>query len=138
VVKYALGELKQGNQLGAQNWAEVQRLESDEESALKFNASYGYFNSTLFLSDFKKAMGLMADQLSKYYAPLGNEAKERLRGRLTGHLILNPTLAIPRHIILAAAFNERPIFEPKFWPSETVYNQLAPEERECKLRWIEA
>jgi hypothetical protein len=59
-------------------------------------------------------------------------------GRLTGRLILNPTLAIPRHIILAAAFNERPLFEPKFWPSETVYNQLAPEERERKLRWVEA
>jgi hypothetical protein len=39
VVKYALGELKQGNQLGAQNWAEALRLESDEESVLKFIAS---------------------------------------------------------------------------------------------------
>ncbi len=80
----------------------------------------------------------MADQWSKYYAPVGDGSEEHLRGRLTGHLILNSTLAIPRHIILAAAFNERPLFEPKFWPSETVYNRLAPEERECKLRWIEA
>lgn len=127
MVKYTLGDLKEGNRLAARNWAEAQQLESEEESAPKFNASYGYFNSTLFLGDFKKAMGLMADQWSRHYAPLGDEAKECLRGRLTGHLILNPTLAIRRHIILAAAFNERPLFEPKFWPSETVYNQLAPE-----------
>ena len=79
--------------MGVRNWAEAQQLESEKESALKFNASYGYFNSTLFLGDFKKAMGLMADQWSRHYAPLGDEAKERLRARLTGHLILNPTLA---------------------------------------------
>jgi hypothetical protein len=138
VVKYALGELTEGNRLGARNWVEAQRLESEDESALKFVASYGYFNSTLFLGEFKKAMGLMADQWSRYYSPLDSAAQERLRGSLSGHLILNPILAIPRHIILAAAFNERPLFEPKFWPSEEVYKRLAPEERECKLRWIEA
>lgn len=80
---------------------------------LKFIASYGYFNSTLFLGDFKKAMGLMSDRWASTTRRLGDEAKERLRGQLTGHLILNPTFAIPRHIILAAAFNERPLFKPK-------------------------
>jgi hypothetical protein len=138
VVRYALGELQEGNRLGAQSWADAWRLEPEEESALKFIASYSYFNSTLFLGEFKNAMNLMADQWSRYYAPLGDSARERLRGRLSGYLILNPVLAIPRHIILAAAFNERPRFERKFWPSEAVYQQLAPEERECKLRWVEA
>jgi hypothetical protein len=138
VVKYALGNLREGNKLGAKNWAEAQRLESDEDSMLKWIASYGYFNSTLFLGEFMKAMRLMADQWSRYYALLDDNDRERLRARLSGYLILNPILAIPRHIILAAAFNERPLFEPKCWPSEAVYNSLAPEERVCKIRWVDA
>jgi hypothetical protein len=135
VVKYALGDLAEGNRLGESNWKEAHRLESDKESYLKFIASYGYFNSTLFLGEFKKALRLMAEQWSTYYAPLNDSAKERLRERLSGHLILNPILAIPRHLILAAAFNEQPFFEPKFWASQVVYDQLTPEERVCKLRW---
>ncbi len=138
VVKYALGDLWDGHRLGERNWAEARRLESDEESELKWIASYGYFNSTLFLGDFKKAMHLMAGQWSRYYRPLDDGAKESLRKRLTGHLILNPILAIPRHIILAAAFNERPLFEPKYWPSEAAYDKLTPEERGCKVRWAES
>ncbi|HEX8136628.1 MAG TPA: hypothetical protein VF544_03470 [Pyrinomonadaceae bacterium] len=138
VVKYALGDLIEGNELGERNWKEAHRLEPDEESELKWIASYGYFNSTLFLGEFKKAMQLMADQWSRYYAPLNDFAKGCLRERLSGHLILNPILAIPRHIILAAAFNEQPRFEPKYWPSEDVYNKLAPEERRCAIRWVEA
>jgi hypothetical protein len=90
------------------------------------------------LGEFMKAMRLMADQWSRYYALLDDNDRERLRARLSGYLILNPILAIPRHIILAAAFNERPLFEPKCWPSEAVYNSLAPEERECKIRWVDA
>lgn len=135
VVKYALGELVLGNRLGAKNWTAARRLESDQESELKWIASYGYFNSTLFLGDFKKAMNHMATQWSKYYAPLDDVAKESLKARLFGHLILNPILAIPRHMILAAAFSETSLYEPKFWPSEAVYNSLTEEERRCKIRW---
>ena len=120
VVKYALGDLAEGNRLGERNWKEAHRLESDKESELKFVASYGYFNSTLFLGEFKKAMRLMAEQWSRYYAPLDETAKQRLRERLSGHLILNPILAIPRHLILAAAFNEQTLFEPKLWASQDV------------------
>jgi tetratricopeptide (TPR) repeat protein len=137
VVKYALGDLRESYELGARNWAEAQRLESGEESELKWMASYGYFNSVLFLGGFKKAMNLMASQWSRYYAPLDNSRKERLRERLSGHLTLNPILSIPRHLILAAAFNERPCFGPMYWPSQAVFDKLAPEERECKLRWVE-
>jgi hypothetical protein len=137
VVKYALGDLRESHELGARNWAEARRLESDEESELTWIASYGYFNSTLFLGDFKKAMNLMASQWSRYYAPLDASRKERLRERLSGHRTLNPILSIPSHLILAAAFNERPCFEPTYWPSQAAFDKLAPEERECKLRWSE-
>lgn len=138
VVKYALGDLVQANELGARNWAEAQELEPEKESRLKWIASYGYFNSTLFLGGFKDAMRLMATQWSKYYEPLDEGEKERLRESLSGHLILNPILAIPRHIILAAAFNEQPFFEPKYWPSREAYDRLTEKERGCKLRWVEA
>nr|MDQ5826991.1 hypothetical protein [Chloroflexota bacterium] len=138
VVKYALGDLIKANELGAANWDEAGKLESDKESQLKWIASYGFFNSTLFLGDFKKAMRLMADQWSKYYEPLDESDKERLRESLSGHLILNPILAIPRHIILAAAFNEQPFFEQKYWPSRAVYDKLTEKERGCKLRLVEA
>ncbi len=137
VVKYALGDLIKGNELGAENFAKAQDLESKKESQLKSIASYGFFNSTLFLGDFKKAMVLMAGHWSTYYEPLGDAAKESMRRNLSGYLILNPILAIPRHLILAAAFNERPLFEPKFWPSQAVYDKLTPEERGCRLRWVE-
>ncbi len=138
VVKYALGDFVGGNELGESNWKTARRLESDGESELKWIASYGYFNSTLFLGDFQKAMRLMAEQWSRYYAPLDDSAKESLRERLSGHLILNPILAVPRHIILAAAFNERPFFEPTYWPNEAAYNKLNEQERNCKLLWVEA
>jgi hypothetical protein len=81
-------------------------------------------------------MRLMAEQWSRYYSPLDDSAKQILRERLSGPLILNPILAIPRHLILAAAFNEQPFFEPKFWPSQEVYDKLTPDERVCKLRWV--
>jgi hypothetical protein len=135
VVKYALGDFVGGNALGADNWKEAHSLESDGESEHKFVASYGYFYSTLFLGEFKTAMQLMAEQWSKYYAPLDEPARERLRERLSDRLILNPVLAIPRHFILAAAFNERPCFDPMYWPGRAVYDRLAVRERECKLRW---
>jgi hypothetical protein len=138
VVKYALGDLRESHDLGVRNWAEAQRLESDEESELKWIASYGYFNSILFLGDFKRAMKLMTDQWSRYFAPLDCHEKEALKKRLSGQLILNPILAVPRHIILAAAFNEQPCFEPAYWPSQAVFDKLAPEERERELRWAEA
>ena len=70
VVKSALGDLRESHELGARNWAEARRLESDEESELKWIAAYDYFDSALFLGDFKRAMNLMADQWSRYYAPL--------------------------------------------------------------------
>jgi len=138
VVKYALGDLIAGYELSKSNWRQACRLESDEESELKFIAAYGHMNSTLFLGEFKKAMQLMADQWNRYYSPLDELAKESLRQRLTGHLILNPILAIPRHMILAAAFNERPILEAKYWPSEATYNKLSSEDRECQIQWAHA
>lgn len=137
LVTYALGNLSEGSRLGTENWAEARRLESDADSQLKWIASYGYFNSTLFLGEFKKAMSLMADQWSRYYAPLDDNARESLRESLSGHLILNPVLAVPRHIILAAAFNEQPLLETRYWPSAVVFDNLTAEERGCKIKWVE-
>jgi hypothetical protein len=114
VVKYALGDLVEGNEMGERSWKEAHRLEPDEKSELKWIASYGYFSSTLFLGDFNKAMRLMTDQWSRYNAPLNDLAKRSLKERLSGHLILNPILAILRHIILAAAFNKHLTFEPRY------------------------
>lgn len=138
IVKYALGDIRGGQELGKKNWEEANRLESDEESILKWLASYGYFNSTLFLGNHKLAMDLMADQWSRYYAALTVSQKESLREQLSGKLILNPILAVPRHIILAAAFNETPNFEENYWPSKTVYRSLNEGERKCKIKWVEA
>jgi hypothetical protein len=138
VVKYALGDLIGGNKIGAENYSKAWRLEPEGESELKWIASYGYFNSTLFLGDFRRAMKLMAKLWSGYYAPLDDSAKASLRERLSGHLILNPILAIPRHIILAAAFNEHPSFEPEYWPSAESYVRLTPKEQVCPIRWAEA
>lgn len=138
VVKYALGDLVEGNRLGEDNWREAHRLESHKNSELKWIASYGYFYSTLFLGDFRRAMRLMAEQWGRYFAPLNDSAKDKLRERLSCQLILNPILAIPRHFILAAAFNEQPCFEPDSWPSEEAYRRLPTDERVCRLRWVEA
>lgn len=138
VVMYALGSIREGNALGQMNFKAAQRLESDEESELKWLASYGFFYSTLFMGNHRLAMILMADQWSKYYAPLTESQKESLIERLSGKLILNPILALPRHIILAAAFNESPYFEPKYWPNLEVYNNLSAEERKNPLMWAQA
>lgn len=136
VVLYALGSIREGHVLGRQNWEAARRLESDEESELKWLASYGYFYSTLFMGNPKLSMTLMAEQWSKYYAPLSESQKESLVQRLSGKLILNPILALPRHIILAAAFNQSPYFERKHWPSEAVYNSLNADERTNPLVWV--
>lgn len=138
IVKYALGKIREGNDLGRQNWEEANQLEADDESSFKWLASYGYFNSTLFLGNPKLAMMMMAEQWSKYYAHLAESRKKNLRERLSGKLILNPILAIPRHIILAAAFNESPIFGERYWPSAAAYRSLDERERVCKVKWVEA
>lgn len=138
VLKYALGDIREGNELGRKNWSAARRLESEEESELKWLASYGYFYSTLFMGNPKLAMTLMSDQWSKYYAPLTDGQKESLVRRLSGKLILNPILALPRHIILAAAFNETPNFDRKYWPGGPLYDSLKAGERENPLAWVSA
>lgn len=89
VMKYILGDLRDSHELGARNWAEARRLESDEESEMKWIASYGYFDATLFLGDFRKAMNLMADQWGWYYAPLDNSLE-----RATDHASTMPISAV--------------------------------------------
>lgn len=139
VVKYALGELEEGNRLGKENWKTAKELETEDASEQKWLASYGYFNSTMFLGRFQEAMEMMANQWNRYYAPLSSDQKQKLRNDVSNKLILNPILAVPRHIILAAAFNETPLFEPKYWPGREVYECLASDEdRNCKIKWVDA
>ncbi len=57
---------------------------------------------------------------------------------LTGKLILNPILAIPRHLILAFALGEINHFERQDWPNETIVSRLRPEDGNLKLVWLES
>ena len=138
VVKYALGDLEEGNRLGKKNWEEAKKLEKKTESVQKWLASYGYFNSTLFLGRFEEAMERMADQWAEHYAAKPDQKKALIAEVNKTSLILNPILAVPRHIILAAAFNETPIFAEKYWPSPEVYGALTERERTCKVKWVES
>jgi len=135
-VKYLLGSLREGNALAKRNWENANRSEREDESEFKWMASYAYFNSTMFLGNFETAMNLMAEQWSKYYASLEDSLKESIRLQLANKLTLNPVISIPRHIILAAAFNEGPIFAEDYWPSKMVYKNLSSNERESEIKWV--
>ena len=138
VVKYALGQLRAGNKLGADNFKVANELESDLESKLKWFASYGFFYSTLFLGQHKKAIKLMSDQWGTHYSSLSPEEAVRLRNLLKGKLILNPILALPRHFILAFALNNEVPFLKQYWPSEEVFNSLSPEDQKSPIKWVES
>lgn len=149
MVQYALGKLEEGNRLGERSWNDADKLGSEaDKSEAKWMASYGYFNSTLFLGHFEKAMGMLTRQWATYSSLKNAADKENLIKTLSGHLTLNPLLTEPRHIILAAAFNDGPVRDPEYddglsimsnhWPSEKVYKELTPEERKCEIKWCES
>lgn len=138
MVKYALGELREGNRLARSNWEDANRLEPSYESELKWMASYAYFNTTMFLGMFRPAMKLMAEHWSKFYAPLSKSGKENIRSQLADKITLNPVLSIPRHIILAAAFNGAPVFDEKYWPSNESYRTLSSNAGDSEIKWIDA
>lgn len=138
VVKYALGQLKVGNRLGEENYQVAKALESNLDSKLKWFASYGFFYSTLFLGQHKKAIKLMSDQWGTHYSTLSSEEADRLRNLLNGKLILNPILALPRHFILAFALNNEVPFLKQYWPSQEVFNSLSPEDQKSPIKWVES
>lgn len=136
-VMYLLGDLRKGNDLAKKNWnyAQTQRTENPE---LLWMAAYAYFNSTLFMGEFEHAMRLMADHWGQHYANWKLEKKEKLIEKLKSLLTLNPVLAIPRHMILAAAFNGPFRLEKKYWANEDEFERhLTPAERKSELRWAE-
>lgn len=136
-VRYLLGHLVEGNAAARKNWQFARKQEPETECVLKWMASYAFFNSTLFLGQFEDALKMMSSHWQKYYAKLEAENQRRLRAELSGLLTLNPILSIPRHMILAAAFNGNPLYEVDFWPSEEIYEKLQPRERGSEVRWLE-
>lgn len=138
VIKYALGFVPDGHRLGRDNWRYAQQLESVRDSEQKWLASYGYFFSTLFLGRCKHAIDLMSGQWSAYYAPLDHEESVRLRKRLSGKLILNPILAIPRHMFLAFALADIMPRERHHWPTAKAFDNAWLEDPHLKLRWFES
>ena len=135
-VKYLLGDLKEGNALAKRNWDYARKQTAEDDDQLMWMASYAYFNSTLFLGEFEEAMGLMAHHWRRYYAESGPEKKKRIIETLSNVLTLNPVLSIPRHLILAAAFNGSPLFEKEYWPSQPQFELLSPDERKSELTWV--
>jgi hypothetical protein len=106
-------------------------------------ASYALFNSTLFLGFFDRAMDLMARQWSTHYAQLDRREKRLLRNQLSGLITLNPILALPRHIILAGAFNDGSapkLKDSTYWPSQSAYDKQIqnefPSELILELHWV--
>ena len=137
-VRYLLGDLTRGNAAAKRNWQYAREQEPETEAVLKWMASYAYFNSTLFLGDFEEAMRRMALHWNRYYSRLGADDQRRLRAELTGLLTLNPILSVPRHMILAAAFNNGPFYEKEFWPSQEVFENLDPRSRASEVQWLES
>lgn len=135
-VTYLLGNLTQGNERAKENWRDADSNEPKTECLLKWMASYAYFNSTLFLGEFKKAMELMAGFWSPHYERLREDERERIIEALKDVMTVNPVLSIPRHMILAAAFNGEPIYKPSFWPSLDAYNRLSTEQSNDELVWL--
>lgn len=136
-VMYLLGELKEGNALAKRNWDYARKQAAEDDYQLMWMASYAYFNSTLFLGEFEEAMELMARHWSNHYAGWDPEKKKKTIETLSNVLTLNPVLSIPRHLMLAAAFNGSPRLEKQYWPSETMFEQLNPDERRSELKWVE-
>lgn len=138
VIKYALGEIKAGQSLGRKNWEKAHQLESDLQSTLKFLASYGFFYSTLFRGECYRAIDLISMQWSRYYAALGEDEQRDLRERLFGKLILNPLLAIPRHLILAFALAEKLPLDKRHWPTESAFQNVDLNDADLEVKWFDS
>ncbi len=148
MVKYALGDLDYGHQKGKEIWDAADDLKGDDKVDIKWMAAYAYFNLIMFLGHFEKAMTHMVRQWNGYYAALDDAAKERLRLRLADVITLNPVLVIPRHVMLAAAFNDGPVMEERvvkelYWPGKAQYRNYADFAHvlgrlETEIMWLES
>jgi hypothetical protein len=128
VVKYALGDLLGGYDLGEKNWSEALKRESENESELKWLASYARLNTMMFMGMSPEALREMTKQWSVYFALLDEEGQQRLIARLRDQLILNPVFSLARHVILAAAFAELNHFPAKSWPNELAFRNHQPDD----------
>jgi hypothetical protein len=142
-MRYALGNLTGGNKLARSNWELAKRLEREDESELKWWASYAFHNTTLFLGFCELAMELIIKQWHAHYASFNERLREGIRRGLEGKLLLNPVLSGPRHLLLAGAFsNSKPNFPERFWPNQEAYRSLSLGERENEvtraIRWGDA
>jgi len=143
VTQYALGDMCGGNVLGKSNWERARSLEKENESVLKWLASYGYFNSNVLRGNFAQSMELMGNQWTYHFKEKNEEERTKLKRETSGKLILNPILALPRHFILAAALNDSPVYEEEYWPNRHSYRnwkEKGSEKRPCgsEIEWIDA
>ena len=143
LVKYALGDLVGGNKLGKKQWRMADRLPPEEKRIAKWMSFYSFCNSTLFLGGFDAAMDMMARQWSNHYGKLDRREKRLLRNALADLITLNPILAVPRHIILAAAFSDGAapkLKERDYWPSAAAYESqnLSNNDLLLELNFIES
>jgi hypothetical protein len=138
LVKYALGDIRRGLLMGKRNWDAVKTLEPELQPETRWLASYAYFNSTLFFGEFGKAMNLMAGQWNEHYARSSPSQKQEMIKGLRARITLNPILTIPRHIILAAAFNDEPNFDAMYWPGGTVPADLSTDKIEKEMTWVKS
>jgi len=142
VVKYALGDIKEGLALGKRNWNEAEQMqESEKKTEYLFMSAYAYIYATMFAGHPSRAMDLMADIWNKYFAFESKESKKAIKTKLNEKLILNTVLSIPRHIILAATFKE-PKFDEKYFPNKNSYlNYLQEKDQdsiENEILWVKA
>lgn len=138
LVTYALGDIRRGLLLGKRNWDDVKTLEPELQPEARWLASYAYFNSTLFFGEFGKAMNLMAGQWNENYAWSSTSEKLEMIKSLRGRITLNPILTIPRHIILAAAFNDEPNFDAMYWPGGVEPADPGTDKIEKEMTWVKA
>jgi len=120
IVLYANGALLAGHRLSKRTFRDAQRLAPSERNLGTWEASYALLNSTLFLGYFEKSMDLMAERWSQAYVNLDKFEQTRIREELSGLITLNPILALPRHIILAGAFNDgcpQRLKDSRYWPN---------------------
>ena len=99
---------------------------------------YGRLYSTMFLGKIRPAMDMMVEHWNKHYAHLNDSQKENIRQLLEGRVLLSPIAALPRHMILAAALSEAPIFLERYWPSQKAFRTLSANREEARINWLYA
>lgn len=133
-VKYIFGQFEQAYELAEKNCKDA-----GDDFVLKWMASYAYFTTILFRGDFNRGMELMDDHWLNYYKGREQELEEAKRE--LSSTTVNPVWAVPRHLILAAAFKGSPEIETddseRYWPwPEGARDDPGADDPRRELRWV--